>query len=253
MKKTRIVLVGALVLALAFVMGCKQNEDLSVEEHRQDGRAQHIWEAEYTGNKYIRSALHFSEDTAIDEKAKVTVEMAYPGNGKAGILFGLKERTASGEKKYDFYSFAFGWNGNKDNPKLEAYIDYYQGLTSFKDESTNSEKFGTGANISIVPNTELTGASWNGSELFDADMYVTYDAENDNYDVKITKKGDVNTVYFEESDITAKGKTGTGFSSDLVENKGGKLYSYGMLSGQRDPKKVKTIWKFDTTYSKSAE
>ena len=253
MKKTRIVLVGALVLALAFVMGCKQNEDLSVEEHRQDGHAQHIWEAEYSGNKYIRSALQFKEDNSVGT-AKVTVEMTYPANGKAGVLFAVQEK----DGKYDFYAFAFGWNGRTGSTsKLEAYVDYYQGLTTFNEASGDSEKFGNGYNTSVVVSKDLENTTWDGAEHFSADLYVTYDKGAGNYDLKLTKVGDENTVYWTANDVDAKqtltSSAKPGMSAALVKNGEGKLYSYGMLSGQKETKKVKTTWTLDTKATQSAE
>lgn len=269
MKKTKVLLAGALVLALGLVMGCKQNTDLSVEEHRQDGTGKHIWEAEYTGNSYIRSALQFREDTNV-ATAKVKVTMTYPAYGKAGLLFAVQDR----EQKYDFYAFAFGWNGKLGNQsKIEAYVDYYQGLTTFNDSSTNSERFGNGAHISVVTNEEFKEPfNWDGAEPVIVDMYVTYNKPSEEestetttqasgnesaqgtYDLKITKSNDPETVYWEKTGITAVGKEmASNMSQDLIVNGEGKLYSYGMLSGQKDPKKVHTTWVLDTAATKSAE
>lgn len=93
MKKTRIVLVGALVLALAFVMGCgeKTKLDESVAEHKEGAdKFTHEWEATYDSATYIRSAKQFGESGANknDELTNIDAEitMLYPQNGKVGLI-----------------------------------------------------------------------------------------------------------------------------------------------------------------------
>lgn len=263
MKK--ILWVAIAVLMALMVVGCAADAELAEENHKAESITVHTWVDEYPSDsgKYHRSALKFTQDENITETAKVTVEMGYPRNGKAGILFGVQEK----DGKYDFYSFAWGWNGNTTNPGLDAYVDYYQGLTSFKDESTDSEQFGTGANITVVSNTPFANANWDGSEKFAVDMYVFYDKESDMYYVAIVKKGatldeeaELPEDFFASEDVywmdEVNAKDGTmaaGMSETLIKNGSGAIYSYGMVSKNATSKKVDTTWTLDSGFTKSVE
>lgn len=250
MKKTKVLLAGALVLALGLVMGCKQNEELSVEEHRKgENGYQHVWEAEYTGDNYYRSALQFGSGKMDIQYAKVRVKMNYPGNGKAGLLFATNERevevTTGGNKEkkklYDFYAFAFGKNPRATNT-LEAYVDYYVGLEKFNDASSTSERFGTGTNTPIVAEKNLENISWNGASPVTVDMIIEKKTTTGGsgtatvtYNLKI-QSTDGNTVYWTAENVAATGES--------VVNEG-YLCSYGMVSKLADPKKVDTVWTLD--------
>lgn len=231
------------------VIGCKQNEELSVEEHRKGVDAyQHVWEAEYTGDNYYRSALQFGSGKMDVQYAKVRVKMNYPGNGKAGLLFATNEReietTVGGktEKKkvYDFYAFAFGKNPSKTNT-LEAYVDYYVGLEKFNDSSSTSEKFGTGTQQEVKAASDLTGITWNGASPVTVDMIVEKKttsggsgSETVTYNLKIQ---DTNgNQLWSANDVAASGNN--------VVNEG-YLCSYGMVSKLANPKKVDTVWTLD--------
>lgn len=232
------------------VVGCKQNEELSVEEHRKgENGYQHVWEAEYTGDNYYRSALQFGSGKMDVQYAKVRVKMNYPGNGKAGVLFATNEReiettvgggTKEKKKVYDFYAFAFGKNPSKANT-LEAYVDYYVGLEKFNDSSSTSEKFGTGTSQEVKEASDLTDITWNGASPVTVDMIVEKKttsggsgSETVTYNLKIQ---DTNgKELWSATDIAATG--------DTVVNEG-YLCSYGMVSKLADPKKVDTVWTLD--------
>lgn len=252
MKLNKLVIGGGVLVVLLsmLVVGCKQNEELSVEEHRKgENGYQHVWEAEYTGDNYYRSALQFGSGKMDIQYAKVRVKMNYPGNGKAGLLFATNERemevTTGGNKEkkkvYDFYAFAFGKNPRENN-SLEAYVDYYVGLEKFNDSSSTSEKFGTGESTPVVKEKNLTGITWNGASPVTVDMIVEKKTttggsgtETVTYNLKI-QSTDGNTVYWSANDIAATG--------DTVVNEG-YLCSYGMVSKLADPKKVDTVWTLD--------
>lgn len=231
------------------VVGCKQNEELSVEEHRKgENGYQHVWEAEYTGDNYYRSALQFGSGKMDVQYAKVRVKMNYPGNGKAGLLFATNEReiettvgggTKEKKKVYDFYAFAFGKNPSKANT-LEAYVDYYVGLEKFNDSSSTSEKFGTGTSQEVKKASDLTGINWNGASPVTVDMIIqksttkTNDSETVKYNLTIQ---DTNgNILWSANDIAATG--------DTVVNEG-YLCSYGMVSKLANPKNVDTVWTLD--------
>ena len=251
MKKTKVLLAGALVLALGLVMGCKQNSDLSVEEHRQGENAyQHVWKAEYTNDQYTRSALQFGKGGVKVQKAKVKVEMVYPANGKAGLLFAVNSRkTGEGESEktvYDFYAFAFGKKPGQN--KLEAYVDYYEGLEKFNG-SSDSEKFGTGTNnVTVVDTRDLT-YNWDGSQAVNVYMFITRNESKAaggettyTYDLEI--QDTQGNSLWKESAVTAVGKDGV---TGAVVNDGN-LYSYGMLSQlASNPKNVNTTWTISNT------
>ena len=248
-KKLGVMGGAILVLLSMLVVGCKQNQELSVEEHRKgENGYQHVWEAEYTGDNYYRSALQFGSGKMDIQYAKVRVKMNYPGNGKAGLLFATNERevevTTGGNKEkkkvYDFYAFAFGKNPRTNNT-LEAYVDYYVGLEKFNDTSSTSEKFGTGTSTPIVPEKDLTNISWNGASPVTVDMIiekVTSSSGSGNetvtYNLKIQ---DTNgTELWSQNGVVATG--------DGVVNEG-YLCSYGMVSKLANPKKVDTVWTLD--------
>lgn len=231
------------------VVGCKQNEELSVEEHRKgENGYQHVWEAEYTGDNYYRSALQFGSGKMDVQYAKVRVKMNYPGNGKAGLLFATNEReiettvggTKEKKKVYDFYAFAFGKNPSKTNT-LEAYVDYYVGLEKFNDSSSTSEKFGTGTSQEVKAASDLTGINWNGASPVTVDMIVEKKttsggsgSETVTYNLKIQ---DTNgNELWSATDVAASGVN--------VVNEG-YLCSYGMVSKLANPKNVDTVWTLD--------
>lgn len=246
----------ALVLCLA---GCAQDNELSVDEHTEkDGDAYtHVWNATYENGDYIRSALQFGSGNVKVTKAKVQVDLKKATDGKAGLLFGLNTRDVDpdgdGETTtvYDFYAVAFGKNQNAADT-LEAYIDYYQGLTTFQDtgDALAAEKFGTGQNF-VVKTTSDLSKTWDGSSAVTAYIAVEYDEDADTYDVYI-QNSDGTEKYWSAEDITAETVTGVDSDAFALSTNVGKMYSYGMLSGRVDPKTADTTWTIDrTTFVKS--
>lgn len=231
------------------VVGCKQNEELSVKEHREgENASQHVWEAEYNNDLYTRSALQFGSGKMDVQYAKVRVKMNYPGNGKAGLLFATNEReietTVGGEKEkkkvYDFYAFAFGKDPSETNT-LEAYVDYYVGLEKFNDSTSTSEKFGTGKSSEVKAASNLTGINWNGASPVTVDMIVEKKttsggsgSQSVTYNLKIQNTS--GEVLWSADDIVS--------TADGVVNEG-YLCSYGMVSKLANPKTVDTVWTLD--------
>ncbi|MBR6565940.1 MAG: hypothetical protein IKK79_03910 [Spirochaetaceae bacterium] len=125
MKKTRIVLVGALVLALAFVMGCKQVESSSEGvSDIEDGKQ---WEiTNDSKDNYRRWISTYPNANQKWESATFKLRMERPQDGKAGIIFGLTESSTGNIKTYNFYVFGIGQNINTGKP--EYYVTYYSGV-----------------------------------------------------------------------------------------------------------------------------
>lgn len=253
MKKTKVLLAGALVLALGLVMGCKQNEELSVEEHRQGAdKYEHVWEATYENDDYIRSALQFgSNKNAKVNTAEIKVKMIYPNQGKAGILFGVNPRdVSSGDTKetvYDFYAFAFG--KNRKTGKLEAYVDYYQGLKSFNDKGGTSEKFGVASTVELK-NQEFSNFTGNADQPITVVMKIAIketagskDTTDGQWDLSIVSEDGL-TTYWSATAVSALAEATAGKNGLNVANfkETGNLYSYGMLTALENPKKADTKW-----------
>ncbi|MBR2362952.1 MAG: hypothetical protein IKA80_09975 [Spirochaetaceae bacterium] len=260
MKKTRIVLVGALVLALAFVMGCGEPDNTQAAEGhvvRDGNKYVHEWKADYSNDTYYRSALQFGKDDLSNkspkvQNAEVEVELNFPEDGKAGILFAVNNRTevegTETKTLYDFFAFAFGVN-RSNSSKLEAYVDYYQNATKIKEDGSDAgskpEAFATGKSFE-VKKADLNYA-WN-KKAVTMTMKIALnnnstasDATDDYYTLSITDK-DGNKVW--EGDTREVKNTvanTTGMNVDNYKTTGG-IYSYGMLSGAVSDKAANTVW-----------
>ena len=164
MKKTKVLLAGALVLALGLVMGCSMSLDESVEEHTKgDSKFEHVWKADYKNNdQYIRSALQFGSGEDKITEVDVNVDMAYPQHGKAGLIFGLtntkgdKDLNGKENIKYNYYIVALGENPNKTDGTLQYYIDYCTNMTSLSGGNTAEESIDTSTGAEYTPIVELT-------------------------------------------------------------------------------------------------
>lgn len=250
MKKTRIVLVGALVLALAFVMGCKQSLDESVAEHHEgSSKFEHIWKAEYKGNsKYIRSALQFGSGDDKINKADVTIDMAYPQYGKSGLIFGLnntKEKDINGNEvvKYNYYVVGLGEDPNRTDGTLQYYIDYCTNMTSLSGGNTSDETVDTSTGAKTTEVKRLTSI---------AD--ISHDRNSKvEYDVSVSLKPDEEDKA--KGTYTVKIKIGNKEITETIDHEtygyvegkatypaAGTIASYGMLSGKFADKKVDTTW-----------
>ena len=260
MKKTRIVLVGALVLALAFVMGCGEPDNTQAAEGhvvREGNKYVHEWKADYSNNTYYRSALQFGKDDLLKkspkvQNAEVEVELNFPADGKAGILFAVNNRTqvegTETKTLYDFFAFAFGVN-RSNSSKLEAYVDYYQNATKIKEDGSDTgakpEAFATGKSFEVkkadldytwnkkaVTMTMKIALNDNGTPSDDADDY---------YALTITDK-DGNIVWEGNTSGVKDKVAGTAGMNVANYKTTGGIYSYGMLSGAVSDKTANTVW-----------
>lgn len=259
MKKTKVLLAGALVLALGLVMGCKGAPDntQASEGHvvREGNKYVHEWKTEYSNNNYYRSALQFGKDDLSKkspkvQNAEVTVELNFPADGKAGILFAVNNRAETvgteSKKLYDFFAFAFGVN--RSNPqKLEAYVDYYQGASSIKDDGTNQakpESFSTGKSFEVVKKD--LNYDWNGKAVtmtmkIARNNNSTEQEENDDYFTLTITDKDGKTVWEGDTKEVKSQLTEEGMLEDAYKITGG-IFSYGMLSGAVKEKTANTVW-----------
>lgn len=238
----------AAVLVLSF-FGCKAMDE-SVDEHVQgEDKYEHIWEGEYEGKEYIRSALQFGKGTNDKlDGAKVTVDMTYPQYGKAGVIFGLNskegEEDANGDKvtMYNYYVVAVG-EKQDGSGNLEYYIDYCTGMTSLSGGNSASATISDGKQEEIVENTLLGGThAANEAAKFDIEIKFTDDDEEDNcdgtYTVKITYGSTTKEHSINHKDYGYVNAVATYPAQ-------GTIASYGMLSGQYEEKKVDTTWTVD--------
>ncbi len=139
MKKTKVLLAGALVLALGLVMGCKGlgsgNEDAQKED-----KYTWVWAGQKSGDvypdkennstNYERFFEQFGSTSYTVKEGIVHINMKYPQFGKAGVVFGLNEAATSdseGKKNVNFYVFGIGQK--KGGTQLEYYVDYYEAIS----------------------------------------------------------------------------------------------------------------------------
>lgn len=265
MKKTKVLLAGALVLALGLVMGCKTSLDESVEEHTQGNtKFDHVWKAEYKDNdQYIRSALQFGTGDDELEYVDVTVKMDYPQYGKSGFIFGLtkteeKDINNKSIAKYNYYIVGLGEDPSKKDGSLQYYIDYCTDMTSLSGGNTADATIDTttGAKARTVKDlTPIEGVSHNANEPVEYTVSVEF-VEGKDEDGSVNKAKGTYTV---KINIDGKTITETINHEDYgyVEGKAtypgkGTIASYGMLSGLNKDKKVNTTWTVDKKTLKGA-
>lgn len=128
MKKAKVLLAGALVLALGLVMGCKQSVTSDPEIGEKIDNGWLIKEQKNNSSEYWRwlKTVGGSYKTAT-----IDLEMSDPTAGKIGVIFGFNElhdqTTGKKNGKYSYYQFGVGvGQSNSANAgKLEYYISYY--------------------------------------------------------------------------------------------------------------------------------
>ncbi|MBO5125034.1 MAG: hypothetical protein J6C11_07890 [Spirochaetaceae bacterium] len=258
MKKTRIVLVGALVLALAFVMGCgeKTKLDESVAEHKEGAdKFTHEWEATYDSATYIRSAKQFGESGANknDELTNIDAEitMLYPQNGKVGLIFGLTTnegpKDANGKPTYTFnyYVFGVGEKPNTTTGDLNYYIDYCTNVSTLSGGNTASESIDKtdGASATSVATGDLTSTGHKHKEAlkFNVNIEFTDDDANDVADgtYTLTVSAGGNELLTQSIDHSTYGYVNNAAKYPAL----GTVASYGMVSGAvKGEKKVDNTW-----------
>lgn len=258
MKKTRIVLVGALVLALAFVMGCgeKTKLDESVAEHKEGAdKFTHEWKATYEGATYIRSAKQFGESGTgkEDELTNIDAEitMLYPQNGKVGLIFGLttnegpKDANGKTTYTYNYYVFGVGEKPNTTNGHLNYYIDYCTNVSTLSGGNTATESIDktSGATSTSVATGDLTDTGHGHKEALKFNVNIEFtdvdanDVADGTYTLTVTANG--NELLSKTIDHKEYGYVDKVAKYHAL----GTVASYGMVSGAvGGEKKVDNTW-----------
>ncbi|MBO5730299.1 MAG: hypothetical protein J6R67_03800 [Treponema sp.] len=258
MKKTKVLLAGALVLALGLVMGCGKAMDESVEEHKEGAsKFEHVWKAEYKDNSnYIRSAKQFGTGDDELKHVDVTVKMDYPQYGKSGFIFGLtkteeKDINNKSIAKYNYYIVGLGEDPAKKDGSLQYYIDYCTNMTSLSGGNTADATIDTttGAKAETVKAlTSIEDVSHAANEPVEYTVSVDF-VEANGADGKVDKAKGTYTVKIKIGDkiITETINHETyGYVDGKATYPGkGTIASYGMLSGLNKDKKVNTTWTVD--------
>ena len=142
MKKAKVLLAGALVLALGLVMGCKGlgSGDESVTK---DGAKKLSWNTTNEDSQnYRRFFQQFGSSSYKLTEGVVKLTMKYPGEGKTGIVFGLTENKQGNKDTVNFYVFGIG-EKKGGSTELQWYVDYYSGVDKESlTTSSSSDKIG---------------------------------------------------------------------------------------------------------------
>jgi hypothetical protein len=202
MKKTKVLLAGALVLALGLVMGCKGlgsgNEDAQKED-----KYTWVWAGQKSGDvypdkennttNYERFFEQFGSTNYTLESGIVHINMKYPQFGKAGVVFGLNEAaTKDSEDKNNVNFYVFGIGQKKGGTQLEYYVDYYQAISrTALSTASASETVANG--VTPIWSYEVDSTDMFLVESFPGfvadnpeDIYVqiTYNEDDGNYSIK---------------------------------------------------------------------
>lgn len=245
MKKTKVLLAGALVLALGLVMGCKGVG--AGDEDVEGNNKEKTWKATNASTEtYKRMYQPFGTSKNFTE-AVVTINAKYPKNGWSGVLFGLtenddKSKTGKDKNSINFYNVSFRVNGET----IQYYTSYFSNVDQDDFADNNSENYGQ---ETIITNTTTVPT--------DAGLRVNADGSLD-VAIKVmwTKEegAEVGTwdLYYGPSVIQV-----TKHQEVLVKEtvpakkivKGG-LAAYGQITkaeNKDNPRVVETIWKVDSS------
>lgn len=246
MKKTRIVLVGALVLALAFVMGCAGLG--SGDEDVDGGNKEKTWKTTNNSTtEYKRMFQAFGSSKNFTE-AVITINAKYPKSGWSGVLFGLTEnddKASTGKDKntINFYNVSFRVN---DRNEIQYYTSYFSNVD--QDDFSNNKEASYGDEKVITDTTTVptdAGLTLNGDGSLNLVVKVIWNQ---------IEGADVGTwdLYYGPSVTQATKRkepltTGTVAAEKIV--KGG-LAAYGQVTkaaNRDDPRVVETVWKVESS------
>lgn len=248
MKKTRIVLVGALVLALAFVMGCKAPTSGTSGDWDPNTDTQKTWKkSNADANNAVRSFEGFGA-LDVNAGAVVKIEIGNSKASKAGVLFDYKKYSDVGNTVC-YYQLGIGTSGY-DGTTPEFYLTKVTNITPddiTASTTSDSASGGKGETVDIQNNVTFAAAAAeegvNASTMYDINQngklttYVGFIKDT----VAGTGSETTNVIkvrigMYEEG----KGwKTGSYIQKDLMDGANwtgkkvsaidGKLCAYGML------------------------
>lgn len=246
MKKTKVLLAGALVLALGLVMGCSGlgSGDESVEGNNKE---KHWKETNDSTTDYKRMFQSFGSSKSFTE-AVITIDAKYPKNGWSGVLFGLTENndkatTGKDKNTINFYNVSFRVS---EDDKIMYYTSYFANVDQDDFPKNTGESYG---NETVITNTKEVST--------DAGLSVNPDGSL-NLAVKVmwtqkegTKVGTWDLYYGPSvTQSTKHREILTSGSETAREIEKGGLAAYGQIStaqNKDNPRVVDTTWKVDSS------
>ncbi len=194
MKKTKVLLAGALVLALGLVMGCKAPTSGTSEDWDPNTDTQKTWKKSNTDAEKTLRAFEGFGSLDINNGAVVKIEIGNSKASKAGVLFDYKEYSKEGGTVC-YYQLGIGTSGY-DGKTPEFYLTK---VTNIKPDqitaSTTSDSASGGAGTTVDIQNNVTFAAAVGDSGVDAESM---------YD--INQNGKLTTyVGFIKDEITGEG------------------------------------------------
>lgn len=248
MKKTKVLLAGALVLALGLVMGCKAPTSGTSEDWDPNTDTQKTWKKSNTDAEKTLRAFEGFGALDINNGAVVKIEIGNSKASKAGVLFDYKEYSkVNGTVCY--YQLGIGTSGY-DGQTPEFYLTK---VTDIKPDqitastTSDSASGGAGQTVDIQNNVSFAVAA-TGTDVVASNMYtldqngklITYvgfirdevagSGSEKTYVVKVRigmyeeGKGWKENAYLEKE--LKDGKNWTGNTVSAID---GKLCAYAML------------------------
>ena len=246
MKKTKVLLAGALVLALGLVMGCKGVG--AGDEDVEGNNKEKTWKTTNASTTdYKRMFQPFGASKKFTE-AVVTINSKYPKSGWSGILFGLTEnddkaQTGKAKNTINFYNVSFRV---ADNGTIQYYTSYFSNVDQDEFPQNTTESYGQ---ETVITDTKTVPT--------DAGLQVNADGSlNVTIKVMWTQKegAQVGTwdLYYGPS-VTQATKHKEELVTDTVTAKEivkGGLAAYGQVTkaiNQDTPRVVETTWKLESS------
>ena len=173
MKKTKVLLAGALVLALGLVMGCKAPTSGTSEDWDPNTDSQKTWKKSNTDAEKTLRAFEGFGALDINNGAVVKIEIGNSKVSKAGILFDYKEYSDV-DKTVCYYQLGIGTNGY-DGKTPEFYLTKVINIKPDQITASNtsdSASGGYGSTVDIQNNVTFATAAANAADVVADNMYT---------------------------------------------------------------------------------
>lgn len=207
MKKAKVLLAGALVLALGLVMGCK-GLGSGDENVTKEGNKKLTWSKQgdittalenTSEENYLRFFQQFGTGSYKINTASFKLDMKYTDGGKTGIVFGLDKNSVGGKDKVSYYVFGIGQKKDSDG-QLEYFVDYYESIDVTSITTSSDSEGPTGATSkSVVPMTNISADKFPSYEKNgELTVYIdlTYNEDDQNYKIELGPKSNNLSVEF---------------------------------------------------------
>lgn len=196
MKKAKVVLAGALVLALGLVMGCKAPTSGTSEDWDPNTDSQKTWKKSNTDAEKTLRAFEGFGSFDINSGAVVKIEIGNSKASKAGVLFDYKKFSDVADSVC-YYQLGIGTYGY-DGETPEFYLAKVENIKPDQitaSTTSDSASGGAGTTVNIQNNVTfadaVTGTTVVASEMYD-----------------INQNGKLTTyVGFVKDEITGEGST----------------------------------------------